>query len=347
VLTRAGAVAGVLADDPSKRRFIPAVALMKGSALAELDDLVGACEWLGYGLECLDADADADQRGAVDGDWFALRLVELEMMLGLYGDAWQRLTALENPEKPHATRLAAIRGRAALNATRGDYEGAHQLLNAALSVTERINSRFLTTSVEADRIVVLALGGRLGEATALAERSLEKISIPAAGRRGAWAARSTASIALVLSRLCFDAGNVQHGQRYLELGTSAVQRCRSTYLTAQVELTVCKQRRLDGESGSAEPLCREVTRVFSQLGCRPAEAEATLELARLAGARGMLTSARPLLERARTEFSYLGQPRELSECEAVLREQRAESGDPHPWDDSAFRPPTPQPERTI
>lgn len=347
VVATADGLAATFDRDPNRRPFVPAIALMKGAALAELDDYVGACEFLEYGLDRFDEDDSSHFREVADADWFALRLVELQTLIGRYGEAWSRLTLLEDPAKPHPTRLAAIRGRAALNTTRGDYEGAHQLLNAALTVAERINSQFLATAVEADRAVVLGMQGRLLEAIALADRTFEKLARPAAGGRGVWSARSTAAIALTLSRLCLDAGNLGDGERFLLHGTSATERAPSSYFSAQLDLTISSLWRAQGSAGTAEPLCREAAQTFARLGCRPAEAQATLELAKLAEARGMATSAIPLLERARSEFSYLGHARELRETERLLQLAAAADVDPFlPPDDTAFRPPTPPPRRT-
>lgn len=344
VVRTGDALAEALDRESRNQAFVPAVAMMRGAALAELDSYVEACRFLELGLDRLSEDEDSNLRELSDGDWFALRLVELLTKLGRYGDAWGRLTALEEPTKPHTTRLAALRGRAALNTIRGDYEGAHHLLNAATSVVDRINSQFLVAEIEADRVVVLAVQGRMLEATMLADRVLERLGRPAAGRRGSWSSESTAAVALTLSRLCVEAGNLKDGERYLLVGSGAVERAPTTYLSAHVDLAISTLWCEQGSAGGAEPLCRDAERAFSRLACRPSEAQATLELALIARARGMATSALPLLERAHAEFSYLGHARELSVTEALLRRAdreaerlTAEVNDPV-VDDSAFRP---------
>jgi hypothetical protein len=318
VVREGDALAATLDREPRHRAFVPATAMMFGAAYAELDAYATACRYLDYGLERYAEDESSHLKELGGADWFALRLVEVQLLLGRYGDAWILLTKLEEPDRRDLTRLAAIRGRATLNAIRGDYEGAHHLLNAAISVTDRIHSGFHVTTVEADRAIVLAMQGRMLEAIALADRTLERLAQPAAGGMGTWSAQSTAAITLTLSRLCLDAGNTADGERFLLTGTAAVDRARTTFLSAAVDLGICALWRAQGAEGAAEPLCTEAALTFGRLGCRPAEALATLELAKIADARGMATSAIPLLERARDEFSYLGHARDLRDADARL-----------------------------
>ncbi|MBI2705278.1 MAG: hypothetical protein HYX32_08330 [Actinobacteria bacterium] len=318
IVAEGDALAATLDRDPRLRAFVPATSLMIGAAYAELDAYSTACRYLEYGLERYRIDEGSHLRELGGADWFSLRLVEVEMLLGRYGDAWTLLTTLEAPDKPDLTRLAAIRGRSELNTIRGDYEGAHHLLNAASSVTDRIHSEFHVATLEADRSVVLAMQGRMLEGIALAHRTLERLSQPAAGAMGAWSSQSTAALALTLSRLCLDTGNVADGERFLLVGTAAVDRARSTYLRACVDLGICALWRAQGAEGVAEPLCTEAGLTFGRLACRPAEAQTTLELAKIAEARGMTTSAIPLFERARDEFRFLGHARELRDSEARL-----------------------------
>jgi tetratricopeptide (TPR) repeat protein len=322
VAASADAVAARLNASPRDQVFIPALALMKGEALLELERYVEAHELLQEGVRRL-VEGQSYLHELGPADRFRLLLVELEILLGRYGDAWQRLLALEEPDRPPATRLGALRARARLNTIRGDYEGAHHLLNAATSVTDRINSRFMVALVEVERAVVLATQGRLHEAIALADRLHESLGAPLGGRRGAWAARLTAGVSLWVSRLAHEAGRAAEGDRLLLRGAGAVARAPTRYLEAHRDVAISTQWRVEGRAGSAEPVCREAMLAFERLGARPAAATATLELARIAVARGLATSAQPLADRARAEFSFLGHARELHEATAVLRELHA------------------------
>ncbi len=333
-------LAATLDGEDRTRVFVPAVALMFGSALAEREEYVRATRLLTYGLERIAEDEGSRIREVGDADWFALRLIELLTLLGRYGEAWVRLPSLEEPTKPLSTRLGAIRGRAALSTIRGDYEGGHHLLNAATSVIEKIHSAFMLSTIEADRVVVLALSGRLSEATNLADRTLGPLTEPLAGPRGTWASQLGAAVALTLSRVCIEAGDVRRGERYLLMGTAAAGRAPKSYMSAQLDLAMATLWRAQGSPGTAEPVCREAAQTFARLGCRPAEAAATLELAKLAEARGMITSARPLFERAVSEMAFLGQPREHREALACLQRLDGTRQSLQLADDAAFRPPS-------
>jgi hypothetical protein len=335
---------GVLADGhqlaatfetvDQQRRFVAPVALMFGAALAEGDAYLEACTWLEHGLERTAADqaaGDAVILGEFGGtDWFSLRLIELYMLVGRYGDAWNRLTPLEEPSRRETTRLAAIRGRALLNTIRGDYEAAHNLLNAAVTVTERIGSSFLAAMVEADRAVLLATQGRRREAVLLADRTLDRLIKTPSGSHGVWAAASAASVALTLARRCFAADEHDEGERWLLLGAGSIERSPTTYLSAQLDVTIARSWRQQGAIGRAESLCSAAAIRLASLGCRPAEAAATLELARLAAARGMDEAALPLAQRAYDELTYLGHALERREA-AELLAQIGASPSSHQW----------------
>ena len=329
VLADGHRLAATLEEHPAQRRFVAPVALMFGAALAESDAFTDACTWLEHGLDRAAADEDAEVsigRGDKAGlDWFALRLVELQILLGRYGEAWNRLTPLEEPTKPDATRLAAIRGRAALNTIKGEYELAHNLLNAAATVTERLGSRFLEAEVDADRAIVLATQGRLREAGLLAERTLEGLIKTPSGPHGAWAAGTTAAVALTIARRSFGAGLDEDGERWLLLGAGAIERSATTYLTAQLDVTIATSWRHQGSIGRAEELCTDAAVRLAALGCRPAEASATLELAELALAHGMAEAALPLAQRALDELSYLGHARDRREAADLVRRLTSET----------------------
>jgi hypothetical protein len=79
---------------------------------------------------------------------------------------------------------------------------------------------------------------------------------------------------------------------------------------AQLDVTIATAWRLQGAVSRAEELCSEAAVRLAGLGCRPAEATATLELAELALAHGMIEAAVPLAQRALDEFTYLGHARD-------------------------------------
>jgi hypothetical protein len=318
-------------EEPNQRRFVAPVAIMYGIALAEDDAYLEAINWLEHGLDRAAADeetGDTVRSGEKAGtDWFTFRLIELYLLVGRYGDAWDRLTPLEEPGRREATRLAAIRGRAALNTIRGDYEGAHHLLNAAVTVTERMGSGFMAAEVEADRVILLATQGRLHEALLLADRTLDGLIKTPSGPHGAWAAASTAAVALTLARRCLAEGRDDDGRRWLLFGAGAVERSPTSYLSAQLDVTIATSWRLQGALGRAEELCSAAAIRLAALGCRPAEAAATLELAHLALAHGMAEAALPLAQRAVDELTFLGHARDRREAADLLRRVRAAQPD--------------------
>lgn len=311
------ALAVRLAADPAQRGLVPAVVLMHGMVLAAADELVSACDYLEQGLAMLPGTESAREAGT--GDDYALALVQCEVLLGRYDAALGRLTALEEPDRPVETRLGAIRARAQIAGTRGDDEQAHWLLNTATNLASRMRSRFSMTLVDADRALVLAIGGRVHEGVRLADSVLGPLTRPGRGNHPEWAAAEAAALALTLSRLTADRGDLATAERMLLTGAAATDRVPRPLLDAHLDLAISVLWRQKGAHQQAEPLLRDAVVDFVRLGCRPAAALGRVAEGHLAWARGMRSAAVPLYEQARTEFADLGHRRDVAELTHLLR----------------------------
>ena len=251
-------------------------------------------------------------------DWFALALLDVWLRSGRYDDVLARAPNLVDPTHRAEIRFAATRAHAAALGARGQFEGAHHLLNTAGGLASRIRSRFRAALIEGDRAVLLAAQGRLLEAITAADRVLPSMIRPPVGEYQQWSNAEGATIALALSRTASATGDHLTAQRMLHLGTTATQRVSSIYLHAQLDLSRGVLWLLEGDLDAAEASLVSAGRQFGVLGCAPAGALTTMEQGRLAQARGLVRSARPLYERALADFRRLGQPREISELTRLL-----------------------------
>lgn len=175
------------------------------------------------------------------------------------------------------------------------------------------------TLVDGDRAVLLAVGGRLPEGLRLADAVLGPLSQPGRGTHLDWAAAEAAAMALTLSRLAADRGDLPSAERMLLAGAAAADRAQRPILDAHLDLAISVLWRQKGAFVQAEPLTRDALADFVRLGCRPAAATAHVSAGHLAWARGMRSAALPLYERAQAEFRELGQRRDLAEVTNLLR----------------------------
>lgn len=251
-------------------------------------------------------------------DWFELALLDVLLRMGRYDDVVDRVARLAEPTHTAEIRFAATRAHAVALGARGQFEGAHHLLNTAGGVAARIRSRFRSALVEGDRAVLLAAQGRLLEAITAADRVLPSLIRPPVGEYQQWSNAEGATIALTLSRTASRQGDHLTAQRMLHLGTTAVHRVGGDHLHAQLDLARGVLWLLEGDLDAAEASLVSAGRQFGLLGCAPALALTTLEQGRLAEARGLVRSARPLYERALADFRRLGQPREVTELTRLL-----------------------------
>ena len=257
-------------------------------------------------------------RAANRFDWFELALLDVDLRLGRYDDVTARVPRLTDPTHHSEVRFAATRAHAAVLGLQGQFEGAHHLLNTAGGLAVRIRSRFRQALVEGDRAVLLAAQGRLLEAITAADRVLAPLIRPPLGHHQLWSNAEGASIALTISRAASAGGDHLSAQRMLLLGTTATRHVGGAYLAAHLDLARGCFSLLERDLDSAEAALVSAGRQFGVLGCAPAVARATLEQGRLAHARGLVRSARPLYQRALDDFRRLGQPREVAELNQLL-----------------------------
>lgn len=251
-------------------------------------------------------------------DWYELTLLDVELRLGRYDDVVARVPRLTDPTHHAEVRFAATRAHAAVLGMQGQFEGAHHLLNTAGGLAARIRSRFRMALVEGDRAVLLAHQGRILEAITAADRVLAPMIRPAVGEYQYWSNAAGAAVALSVSRAAASSGDHLTAQRMLLLGTDAAQRVGGSYLAAHVDLARGVFWFLERDLDDAEAALVSAGRQFGVLGCAPAVALATLEQGRLAQARGLVQSARPLYQRAFDDFRRLGQAREVNEIGRLL-----------------------------
>lgn len=251
-------------------------------------------------------------------DWFEVTLLGVLIRLGRYRDALDRMPRLADPTHAAEVRFAVTRANAAVLGAQGQFEGAHHLLNTAGGLAARIRSRFRAALVEGDRAILLTAQGRLLEAITAADRVLAPLIRPPIGEYQQWSNAQGAAVALSVSRAASAGGDHLTAQRLLLLGTTAADHVGGPYLRAQVDLTRGVFWLLERDLDGAEAALVAAGRELGVLGCAPASAQATFDQGRLAQARGLDRSARPLYERAREEFRRLGHPREVNEISRLL-----------------------------
>ena len=282
----------------------PAVLLMVGAHLARRERLSDAIAYLDRGLVQLPGSQATREVGTAD--WYALLLIQLELLVGRYQQAWPRIQRLVEPDRPLETRLGATRAQLSVNAAFGDYETAYQLLNTAVGLADRLGNRQQAAMVTGDRAIVLALQGRTLEATGFADAVLGDLARPLRGPLGAWAAAQAVTVSATVARRAADAGDLLTAQRLVYGAGELVGRTGRTLDQAQLALARGVVAGRGGDLAGSEAALGEARQLFQALGCAPAAAQAQWEEANLAVARGLRASAGPLFERAREEFAVLG-----------------------------------------
>src|SRR5690606_16162810 len=123
-----------------------------------------AIRYLSQGITLAERVADEADRGAAANalekalgpiDPVRMELMQLLLVVGRYDEAHALAAALQEPTHGAVARLAGLRTHATVSAVRGEHELAHQVLNAAASLSERMRSRFARMLVEVDRSVLL------------------------------------------------------------------------------------------------------------------------------------------------------------------------------------------------
>jgi len=298
------------------RPHTPAVVLAHGELVLRTEDLQRAASYLDQGLAMLAETGPHEIIGS--GDHHRVLLVSTLLQLGRYHEAAGHLTTMDDPSGPLDTRLAALRGQAQLAAVAGNPELAHQFLNTAATVAQRVRGLQAPAMVDADRACLLATQGRLFEAMAMADHLFAKTLRGGHGDRARWASASTAAVAFTLSRHAVDQGRGYDAERFLVAGIGAVEQAPSAYGVAHMDLAMARAWRHRGDFTNAEPALRKAAVAFSRLGCRPAAALVSLEDACLNEARGTASATLNLFERALREFQELGHAWEVTALQRHL-----------------------------
>jgi hypothetical protein len=254
----------------------------------------------------------------VPADWAHLLLVDLDLVQGRYDEVVVRARTLATADRSAETRFGAVRANAAVLGARGDHDGCHTLLNQAALITRELRSRMRASLVEGDRAILLALQGRLYEAIASADTVLERLTRATTGPMLTWGATEGAAVAYTLARLSANAGDLFTAQRMLAVGARAALGVDRVWLHAHRLLAEGAVAAREGDVAGAEAALVAAGRLFEDLGAAPGSALALVEQGRLAWARGLLRSARPLLERAAADFALLGQAADEHEARRLL-----------------------------
>ena len=316
VLTGAQAVLDQLAADPLARDFTAPVLAMAGACLAGQERFHDALAYLER-ARTLPATEAADHEMGRD-DTFALIELDTLLLVGRFRDAWPLVQRLGDPARPLESRLGAARAHVAIAAIFGDFDTAQNLLNTAAGLAHQLRSRIQSVVVDGDRAVVLAAQGRTLEATRMAEDVLPLLARPGPGARLAWAMSQGITVATAVARADALAGDTPSAERVLAAISGIAELPGRAFDRGQIALARGTLRRTGGLLVEAEGPITESRRIFLELGCAPAAALAQLEEARLARARGYEASARPLFERARSEYEELGLRREVVAIDALV-----------------------------
>ena len=318
VLGQAQGVLDQIEDDPTQQELVPAVLLLVGATLAGAERYGDALAYLQRGRQ-LGGDGPGLVREIGTGESFWLIELDLLLLTGRYRQAWDLVVALTEPERAVQSRLAATRAHVSLAVTYADFDRAYQLLNTAAGLAQQVRSRPQEVAVDGDRAVVLARHGRITEAARLADSVLGPLARPGPGARLAWAMAQAVTVATTVARMAAQAGDASTAERMLAtlgpvMSTGGTGR---TFDAGQFALARGTVWRDSGLLAEAEDPIAAARRTFLHLGCAPAAAQAQLDEARLAVLRGYGASARPLFDRARTEFVALGLTREVTEIDAA------------------------------
>jgi hypothetical protein len=293
-----------LEDDGAQQGHLPAAMLMVGASLSQIEHYRDAVTWLEQGLVRLPGTASESEMGG--GHWFHRTLVDLYLLLGRWTQADAYLEWLSRPDQPAESRLAAARGQAHLAAARGHFDRAHWLVNTAADLAQRSRSNRLRAIVEGDRVVVLALQGRLGEAVQFADDVAPRLAAAARGLQQADANAQAVAVYTTVARRLVTRDDLMTAHRYLLEAAVPATESRRTYCRAQLELAHAVVWLADGDVERAAGPLRDALRQFEALGTRPAAAIARAESARLAQAAGLAESASSLAAAADAELADLG-----------------------------------------
>ena len=223
-----------LGADDRQAGLVPAVLLMVGATLARLERYADACAYLERGLLILPG-TDAT-REVGDGDWYTLVHLDLLLVTGRFRDAWIRIQALVEPDRPTSTRLGATRAQVALYATFGDFETAQQLLNTAAGLADRVGSRQLAAMVDGDRAIVLAEQGRTVEAAVFADQVLPQLGRTGPGPLLRWSGAAASTVTTTVARHAAVHGDLMTAERMLFLATDPTESSGRTFDSAQLQL---------------------------------------------------------------------------------------------------------------
>lgn len=316
VLATGEEAVAALTEDPDQREYVGAAMVLVGGALLSVEHYRDAVAWLEQGLARLPGTASEHElRGA---HWFHRALADAYLLLGRWARAEAYLDWLALPEQPLESRLAATRGRAYLEATRGRFDHATHLVNTAARLARQIGAELAEALVQADRAMVLAAQGRLAEATATANEVAPRLSAPARGERQQWANMQATVLLTSLARALAEAGDLVTAERYLLEVSVPVAQARRSYAVAQHELARSVVWREEGELERAEAAAHAAVAQFTALDTLPALAVARLADAEVADRRGHTVAARALYERSASELGALGMARELHRARVRL-----------------------------
>ena len=316
VIDRASPVLEQIAGDPEARELTAPVLAMVGASLAGLERYGDALAYLERALSMPETPGAQHEMGK--DDTFAMVELDLLLLVGRFRDAWPLIQRLGEPSRPLESRLGAARAHVALAAVFGDFDTANNLLNTAAGLAHQLRSHIQAVVVDGDRVVVLASQGRTVEAVRVGEEVLPLLARPGPGPRLAWAMAQGITVATAIARACALAGDVASAERTMAAISAIAELPGRAFDRGQIALARGTVWRASGLFGEAEAPIAQARRTFLELGCAPAAALAQLEEARLAVDRGYQASARPLFDRARSEYAALGLRREVVAIDAVL-----------------------------
>jgi hypothetical protein len=135
-----------------------------------------------------------------------------------------------------------------------------------------------------------------------------------------WSVSQGITVATSVARAAARSGDDASAERLLAAISAVIERPPRRFDAGQIALARGVVWGYGGRSVDAEGPIADARRTFLELGCGPAAALAQLEESRVAMRRGYQASARPLLERARSELAALGLTREVAAVDAMMRD---------------------------
>jgi hypothetical protein len=315
VVINSAATLAELGEQAAPDRWGPGVLARLGAALARRQQYGSARIELERSCAALASSAAAHELG--DGEFSQLQLVEVLIAMGRFCEARTFAERLLPAGHHLASRTGASRGLAAVHLAGGDSAGAHAWLDEAAARAAGLGGDLGLALVHADRAVVVAAAGRLGEAVTMCTEVLRRLDRAGSGTRSTTMALTHASITATTVAL-----HAAHGGDL----TSA------THLLAEADRRAVLPHRPADEANrdvvrsavarlrSQPPgdLAERAARILGAVGAEPARAVAVREQAMVAAATGRQASAVVLADHAAGAFTNLGMGIERRRTEALV-----------------------------